>query len=659
MNFNRKQYSDELLRQLYTAIVKPRMIEEKMLILLRQNRISKWFSGIGQEAIAVGVTSALRKDEYILPMHRNLGVFTGRDLPLHRLFAQWQGTAMGYTKGRDRSFHFGTNEHHIVGMISHLGPQNGVADGIALACKLKDEKKVTAVFNGDGGTSEGDFHEALNVAAVWDLPVIFIVENNGYGLSTPSREQFRCESFADKGIGYGIEAVSIDGNNILEVYDTMRLFAENIRQNPRPVLVECRTFRMRGHEEASGTKYVPKELMDEWARKDPVDNYEEWLKTEGIIDDDFIYNTRQAIKKEIEEALAIAFEEKHPEPDTQKELDDVYAPFEQVVINPSTEKKSEKRFIDAISDGLRQSMERFDNLVLMGQDIAEYGGVFKITEGFVEKFGKGRVRNTPLCEAAIVGAGLGLSVKGMKSMVEMQFADFVTEGFNQIVNNLAKSHWRWGQNADVVVRMPTGAGTAAGPFHSQSNEAWFFHTPGLKIVYPSNPYDAKGLLCAAIEDPNPYMYFEHKLLYRSIKDFVPDDYYTVEVGKANLVTEGNDVSIITYGMGVHWAKEVLTDLEGIQADILDLRTLLPWDKTAVEDTVRKTNRVLILHEDTMTGGIGAEIAAWISEHCFRYLDAPVMRVASLDTPVPFAPTLENNFLPKGRIGEKLRELLAY
>lgn len=659
MQFNRKNHTDTILRNLYEALLLPRMIEEKMLILLRQNKISKWFSGIGQEAIAVGIAQALEKDEYILPMHRNLGVFTSRGLPLERLFAQWQGTMMGYTKGRDRSFHFGSNEHHIVGMISHLGPQNGIADGIALASKLKGEQKVTAVFNGDGGTSEGDFHEAVNVAAVWDLPVIFIIENNGYGLSTPSSEQFRCKSFTDKAIGYGIEGVQVDGNNILDVFDAVKTLAEDIREKPRPVLLECMTFRMRGHEEASGVKYVPKELMEEWAKKDPVDNYEKFLLTEGIIDQPFIQSLRQNIKEEIERALKIAFEETYPEPDTETELRDVYAPFTQNVIASASSKKSEKRFIDAISDGLRQSMERYPQLVLMGQDIAEYGGVFKITEGFVEKFGKERVRNTPLCESAILGAGLGLSIKGMKAMVEMQFADFVSEGFTQIVNNLAKIHWRWGQNADVVVRMPTGAGTAAGPFHSQSNEAWFFHTPGLKIVYPSNPHDAKGLLCAAIEDPNPVMYFEHKLLYRSVKDEIPDDYYTTEIGRASLVQEGSDLSIITYGMGVHWAREVMDSLDDARADIIDLRTLLPWDREAVEQTVRKTNKVVVLHEDTLTGGIGAEIAAWISEHCFQYLDAPVMRVASLDSPVPFAPTLERNFLPKDRLKAKITELLHY
>ena len=634
------------------------MIEEKMLILLRQGKVSKWFSGIGQEAIAVGSTHALEADEYILPMHRNLGVFTGRKLPLSRLFAQFQGKMSGFSKGRERSFHFGTNEHHIVGMISHLGPQLGIADGIALANKLSGDKKVTLVYSGDGGTSEGDFHEALNVAAVWQLPVIFVIENNGYGLSTPSDEQFRFSSFTAKGPGYGMAAEQVDGNNILEVYNVINKWSKKIRKNPEPVLIEAMTFRMRGHEEASGTKYVPKELMDTWAKKDPVENFEKYLLNEGVIDHKFIERTKKEIKKDIDNGLETAFAEPLPDFDLTRELNDLYAPFNQEVITPKSDKTSPKRLVDAVSDGLRQSLEKYPELVVMGQDIAEYGGVFKITEGFVEKFGKERIRNTPLCESAIIGVGLGLSVKKRKSVIEMQFADFVTCGFNQIVNNLAKIHWRWGQNADVVVRMPTGAGVGAGPFHSQSNEAWFFHTPGLKIVYPSNPYDAKGLLAAAIEDPNPYLYFEHKALYRAITAEIPDEYYTVEIGKAALTEEGNELSIITYGMGVHWAREAVKELQA-SADILDLRTLLPWDKEAVRNTVKKTNKVLILHEDTLTGGIGAEISAWISENCFDSLDAPVLREASLDTPVPFSTPLEKNFLPQGRLKEKIKALLEF
>ncbi|WP_316786366.1 dehydrogenase E1 component subunit alpha/beta [Pedobacter frigiditerrae] len=658
MQFDRKDKDDASLLALYKILLYPRMVEEKMLILLRQGRIGKWFSGIGQEAIAVGSTLAMQGDEYILPMHRNLGVFTSRNIPLKKLMAQWQGKISGFTKGRDRSFHFGTQDYKIIGMISHLGPQMALADGIALADLIANRKNATLVFTGEGATSEGDFHEAINVASVWNLPVIFLIENNGYGLSTPINEQFNCKHLVDRAIGYGIEGIQIDGNNILEVYDKISEVAKSIRENPRPVLIECLTFRMRGHEEASGTKYVPQHLFDTWEQKDPIKNFEKFLIAEKILNEDIIASIKSGFKSDIEQEVEAAFIEEEPIANNTTELDDMFASHIYKETLPS-ENKTEKRYLDAITEGLREGMLRYDNLVIMGQDIAEYGGAFKITEGFLSEFGKARVRNTPICESAIVGAGLGLSINGYKAVVEMQFADFVTCGFNQIVNNLAKTHYRWGEKADVVVRMPTGAGTGAGPFHSQSNEAWFTKTPGLKVVYPAFPYDAKGLLIAAIEDPNPVIYFEHKYLYRSLSGLVPDGYYTVEIGKANVLKQGEQLSIITYGLGVHWALEYLNNHPEISATLVDLVSLQPWDKEAVANAIKATGRVIILHEDTLSSGFGAELSAWISENCFEYLDAPVMRCASLDTAIPMSKVLEDSFLAKSRLGEKVSKLLGY
>jgi len=665
MLFDRKNYSDTELIAWYRQLLWPRMIEDKMLVLLRQGKISKWFSGIGQEAIAVGATLALEPDEWIMPLHRNLGVFTTRNMPLHKLFLQWQGTQQGYSKARERSFHFGSRAHHICGMISHLGPQLALADGAALAAKLASKQKVALAFTGDGGTSEGDFHEALNVAAVWDLPVIFLIENNGYGLSTPVNEQYRCESLVDKAKGYGMEGIRIDGNNLLTVYDTIKGVREYCLRYQKPYLVECMTFRMRGHEEASGTKYVPGELFKEWEQKDPIKNFERFLIEQRVLTELQVADIRNEFKSTIESELAIGLAPAPVVATVQDELDDVYAKRSsspELLLSNSTMQPGaarELRMIDAISEALRMQLERDPKLVLMGQDIAEYGGAFKITEGLVQQFGKGRVRNTPLCESAIIGTALGLALEGYSSMVEMQFADFVSVGFNQIVNNLAKIHYRWGQTASVVIRMPTGAGVGAGPFHSQSNEAWFTHVPGLKVVYPSCPADAKGLLIASLNDPNPVLFFEHKALYRSVSGMVPEAYYEIEIGKAHAVLSGTDVSVITYGAGVHWVQEYAAHHPDCSIDLLDLRSLVPLDYEAIAASVKRTGRVLVLHEDTLTGGFGGEIAAWIAEHCFTDLDAPVMRCASLDTPVPFSTVLEQQFLAKTRLEETIAKLMSF
>ncbi|RNC85219.1 MAG: dehydrogenase [Balneola sp.] len=655
-----KKISKKKALEIYRALLLPRSIEERMLKLLRQNKISKWFSGIGQEAIAVGVTLSSKQEDYILPMHRNLGVFTTREVPFYPLFCQLFGKTDGFSKGRERSFHFGVMEHNIVGMISHLAAMMPVADGIALAKQLKKEDAVAFSFCGDGATSEGDFHEAINLAAVWDLPVIFIIENNGYGLSTPTKEQYACERLVDKAKGYGIEGFHIDGNDVFEVMSTIEK-ARKLTLKGKPVLIEAQTFRMRGHEEASGTAYVPQDMFDTWSKKDPIKRMEEYLQSEHKLSEEALLEIKQEIEPSFREDLDKALNAELPIFDKQTELDAVFSNETPSISSIEKSGSSEKRFIDAIQQSLAQAFEEDESFLIMGQDIAEYGGVFKITEGFTDKFGKERVRNTPIIESGALGAALGLSLEGFKPVVEMQFADFVSCGMNQIIQNIAKSHYRWTPPMNITIRLPHGAGVGAGPFHSQSPEGWFMPHAGLKIVVPGTVEDAQNLLYSSLYDPNPVLFFEHKKLYRSLRSTTPDSVSYEPLGKAKIQRAGTDASIITYGMGVQWALELATELEKdrISLEILDLRCLSPLDLEAIKATVQKTNRVLLLQEPSLTMGPMSEVSALINEHCFEWLDAPVLRSAALDMPIPFNKGLEDGYLNLEGLKGKVEDLLAY
>ena len=656
----KSKITDKKLIELYHQILLPRLIEERMLLLLRQGKISKWFSGIGQEAISVGVTSAIKESDSLFPMHRNLGVFTTRNVNLKKLFCQLMGKEGGFTKSRDRSFHFGSLDYNLIGMISHLAAMLPVACGVSYIEKITKTNGIAVAFVGDGATSEGDFHEALNLAAVWNLPVLFIIENNGYGLSTPNSEQYACKKLSDRGVGYGIESMTIDGNNIIEVYNTIKSASEKCRKYKKPFLIEALTFRMRGHEEASGIDYVPPTLINKWKKKDPIALFEKQLVKNKIINKNDIQNIKNNLNESFSKDLEFALNAPLEKTDSKKELDDVFK-LSKPIQYPASKKVQKIRFVDAISDAIHNKMKSDKLVIMMGQDIADYGGVFKISKGFLEKFGDDRIKNTPIIESGIIGAAMGMALKGYKPIVEMQFADFVSCGFNQIVNNLSKTHYRWDESINVTIRMPTGGGMGAGPFHSQNIESWFTHVPGLKVVYPSTPIDAKGLLIASIDDPNPVLFFEHKGLYRSLKSDVSDGLYSLDIGKGSIVQNGKDLSIITYGLGVHWALEAIKEIpDGKSIEIIDLRSLMPWDKKLVLKSIKKTGRAMIIHEATITAGFGAEIAATLSNEAFEYLDAPIIRIGSLDTPTPFAPHIEKQvFWQKDSIHKQILDLLNY
>jgi 2-oxoisovalerate dehydrogenase E1 component len=648
-------------RSICRALLLPRMVEEKMLRLIRQGRISKWFSGYGQEAIAVGCALALDPRDYILPMHRNLGVWTTRGVALRPLLCQATGRRGGFTRGRDRSFHFGLLEKRIVGMISQLGAMLPVACGLGLAARLKGEPFVALSMIGEGATRQGDFHEALNLAALWKLPVVFVVENNGYGLSTPASEAIPVQDVADAASGYGMPGQVVDGNDVEAVIKAVRGAADRARVGEGPTLLEMKTFRMRGHEEASGTKYVPPHLFEAWTKNDPVDGFIRRAVEAGHLSDADVAAIRSELAAVVEDAAEFALGQPEETSTVAAERSDVYATPRIPPLDPSGP-QTERRFVDAIGDGLRQAMERDERVLMLGQDIAEYGGVFKVTHGLVEQFGRERVRNTPIIESGAIGAAMGLALEGFKPVVEMQYADFIACGFNQIVNNLATTHYRWGAPLPVTIRAPFGGQIGAGPFHSQSMEAWFCHVPGLKVVVPATPEDAKGLLLAAIDDPNPVLYFEHKFLYRALKGLVPEAPFHVALGRACVAREGRDVTLVTYGIGVFWALEEaeFQEQRGASIEVIDLRTLIPWDRGTVLASVAKTNRLLVLHEAVRTGGFGGELVSEICEAAFADLDAPPVRLGGEDFPIPFSRGLEQELhAARSRLRQALERLLAY
>jgi 2-oxoisovalerate dehydrogenase E1 component len=657
-----KKISDSIAISNYKFLLLPRLIENRMLYLLRQNKISKWFSGIGQEAISVATTLSLDKDDYILPLHRNLGVFTTRQVPHYQLFCQLFGKKDGFTGGRDRSFHFGTMDHKIIGMISHLASSMPVADGIALAQKLKDSKQIVVSFCGDGATSEGDFHEALNLAGVWKLPVVFIIENNGFGLSTPVSEQYACENLVDRAKGYGIEGMLVDGNDFFAMQDAVTR-AREMAVAGKPVLIEAKTFRMRGHEEATGNFYVPDDELENWQEKDPITRYEKWLLENEIVSgEDELTTIKDDVQQSFEDDLKKAIKAAQPVFDEKKERKRAgLKPQPIPKSNSKSSTESEKRMIDGIHLAHKQAFDEDDRFLLLGQDIAEYGGVFKVSEGFVERYGKERIRNTPIIESGLIGSGIGLAIEGFKPVLEVQFADFISCGFNQIVNNLAKGGYRWMPDMNVTIRAPHGAGVGAGPFHSQSPEGWFMQFPGLRVLVPSDVEDAQNMLYTAFHDSNPVLFFEHKKLYRSLRSVTEDTCKIIDIESAKVVNEGRDATIITYGMGVHWALEAVSEQSknGIEIEIIDLRSLAPIDWETITTSVKKTGRALLLEEPSEVLGPMSEISAGISERIFEFLDAPVIRCSSLYTPIPFNKKLEEGYLASYRLKEKLEQLLSY
>lgn len=652
--------SRKLLHEFYRFMLLTRRFEARISALGKEGKlVGGFFSSLGQEAISVGTTLALKPEDWVAPMIRNIGTVLVRGYTPAELFSQFLARRGGPNRGKDSNLHFGDPAHGVVGCISHLGPLVPIMTGVAMAGRMRGQGRVTMTYLGEGGCSVGDFHEGLNLAAVQKAPFVLVVENNGWSYSTPLESQTLVKDIASRAVGYGIRGLIGDGNDVVEVWKLTRRAVEDARAGGGPQLLEFKTFRRKGHAEHDDAKYVPREQVEAWTARDPIDRFEAWLRDHGKMTDAERRAIHGQIDRELAEGERIAAADRPPDP--AEAIRGVYADDAIVAVTPWARREGDPvtaeptevvppdaggdvTYLEAIRRALFEEMERDDRVFCIGEDIGSYGGAFRVTQGLLEKFGAARVIDTPIAESATVGAALGAALAGMRPVVEFQFIDFISCAFNMIVQFVAKMRWRTGQAAPMVLRGPCGAGVHAGPFHSQTPEMWFVHTPGLKVVMPATPADARGLLKAAIRDDDPVVFLEHKYLYRRIKGSLPGGEGIVPIGRAALRAEGDDLTIVTYGAMVHTVMAALPDL-GLSAEVIDLRTLCPLDRGAVVRSVRKTHKLMIVHEDTRTGGIAGEIAAVVNEEAFDALDGPIVRVTAPDAPVPFSPNLEEAFLP--------------
>jgi 2-oxoisovalerate dehydrogenase E1 component len=682
---------ERLLRYAFMKLT--RDFDSRFEALLLTGRVSKWYSEVGNEATTIPAGLVLGAGDALCTLHRDLGAILavyldparafpgfgfgdpdGRrpepEVLLHRLACQLLGKGEGFSQGVERSFHYGylAPEHGIlhVGMISHLGAMIPVAAGCAFAFRQSGSDRVAINFIGEGGTSTGDFHEGLNMAAVWKLPLVLVIENNRYAFSTPARLQYAAERLSDRGAGYGIAAETVDGNDPDAMAEAFRRAVDRARAGEGPTLLEAMLGRMRGHSEGDDSlKVVPADELAGYRAGDPVPTYARRLEEEGVMDAALRERLEKRIAEMVETAISRAIDA--PPPPDEVALRPVFAPVppqREVREAPAVLRErpaGETTYVDAINQALREEMERDESVILMGQDIGAFEGAFRTTRGLHARWPE-RVLDTPIAESGTIGIAIGAALLGYRPVVEMQFGDFISCGFNQLVNVAAKLYYRWQVPCPIVVRLPSGGGVGAGPFHSQNDEGWFAQTAGIKVVCPATAEDAMGLLKAAIRDPNPVMVFEHKFLYRRIKSPLPQGDGVARIGEARVMRPGKHLTLVGYGASTWTCLEAAEELakSGVEAEVVDLRTLVPYDEETVLASVKRTGRALVVHEAPLTLGFGAEVAARLADAAFPWLDAPIRRVAYPDRPVPYAKSLEKVLLPdKGKVLQAARDVLAF